>query len=112
MAWPDSEGKHCTCIGNWIELCIEIEFLFWDMWKLLIFPNFPSAGNLNTIFNTIFITISNLIFPFGIGPQYKDVKAGIHKEKVKADACHAFQFLHYLPLFPPQYGTLYKLRFG
>ena len=39
------------------------------MCQLLVFPKFPSVGNLNTIFNTILNTIFNTIFLLGIGPQ-------------------------------------------
>ena len=41
-------------LENCLENCIEIQFWFCDMCKLLNFPNFPSVGKLKTIFKTNF----------------------------------------------------------
>ena len=57
----NSEEKNC------LENCLEIQFWFCDMCKLLTFPHFPSVGKLKIIFKTIFKIIFKKIFSFGIG---------------------------------------------
>ena len=48
---PNSKEKNC------LENCLEIQFWYCDMCKLLTFAHFPSVGKLNTILKTIFRTI-------------------------------------------------------
>ena len=66
------------------------------MSQLLIFPKFPSVGNLNTILNTIINTIFSTFFALGIGPLASDC----HCFKIKSSAPFLFPVLRDIAFSP------------